>query len=244
MKTNTASFIAVILASAFIFSGCGKNPEESFQQGIEQYNSGRLKEAISSLSYTVDIEPENVQARFYLGMSYKKTGDIKRALEHIDYCRQLNPEDFFILHNLADCYFQLKNYDQSLKWIRESLKIKPDFLDSHLLLGAALFKSGKTEPALEELLFLTKITEKENDSYIKSQSKFMLAELYIQESKYQESISLLKNLLEDDPASPVYIYYLGLAYSKINDQEKLKEQIAKLESINSPLAKDLKSLVK
>ncbi len=242
-KKFLCRFISLITV-IFILSGCNKSPDEYFQEGLQQYNTGNFSEAIKNLSKAVDLEPENVKARFFLGMSYKNIGDVKKAVEQIDYSRQLNPEDFFILLNLADCYMKLGIFEQALKWVRESLKIKPDFMDSHLLLGVALLKSGNTQPAKEEIDFILKVTDKDNDSYMNSQAKFTLSEIYMKDAKYQDCVTVLKELLQKEPDSPLYIYSLGLAYAKMNDQTNLKEQIKNLEAIGSPFAKELQSLVK
>ncbi len=228
--------IGLYIAIFFVFlTGCSKKPQDYFEEGIKKYNAGYIKEAAKLFNKTIQIEPENVKARFFIGMCYKKTGKIDKAIEKLHYAYEVSPEDFFILYNLADCYLMSENFEQSLLFARKSLRIKPDFMESHLVLGISLMKAKRLAEARSELSFIVKVIQ-DNGSPVKKEAMLYLAQLYRETDKLKESKELLEALCKENKMSPEYNYSLGLTYIALNNSAKARKQVEILRELKNPLA--------
>ena len=238
---NTIKLITV-LAVAIILSSCGKKPEELFQAGLKNYHEEKYLFAIEFFEKALKIEPENIKAKFYLGMSYKKNGQIDKALETMEDCQDINPNDFYISFNIGDCYFLQDNYDKTLYWVRKSLAIKPDFIESHFLLANAMLKKGQPQQAKDEFEFILNIIE-ESDPFIQNESLFHLANIYREEGKLDKSLANLKEILISRPGNVKYLYNLGLTYNAMGNKQKALNIVDQLKTINSEKADELNAIV-
>ncbi|MEA5567785.1 tetratricopeptide repeat protein [Anabaena sp. UHCC 0399] len=50
-----------------------------------------------------------------------------KALEYLQQSRQLYGDDPNTLYNMAMCYYRLRQLDQALHWINQTLEISPEF---------------------------------------------------------------------------------------------------------------------
>ncbi len=239
MKINTLCIVILFIS----LIGCSKSSQDYFEEGIKKYNAGYLTEATKLFDKTLQIEPENVKARFFLGMCYKKTGKIEQAIEKLHYAYEINPRDFFILYNLADCYFLSKNFDKAISFARKSLEIKPDFMQTHLVLGISLLKTKQTLSAQSELSFIIKIIQ-DNKDPIRKEAMFYLAQLHRESNNFKESVTLLESLCEDNQTSKSYNYSLGLTYLAMGNSVKTEKQIGILRRLKSSLADKLMEKLK
>lgn len=239
MKLNTL-YIVILFVSLI---GCSKSSQDYFEEGIRKYNAGYLIEATKLFNKTIKIEPENVKARFFIGMCYKKTGKIEQAIEKLHYAYEINPRDFFILYNLADCYLLSNNFDKAISFARKSLEVKPDFMETHLVLGISLLKIKQTVSAQSELNFIIKIIQ-DNKNPIHKEAMFYLAQLYRDTGNFKESVNLLESLCKNNPSSANYNYSLGLTYLAMGDSKNTEKQIGVLERLKSRLANKLMGKLK
>ena len=238
---NSIKFIT-LLAIAMLLSSCGKKPEEMFQAGLKNYHEEKYLFAIEFFEKALKIEPENIKAKFYLGMSYKKNGQIDKALETIKDCYEIDPDDFYISFNIADCYYLQNNYNESLSWARKSLRVKPDFIDSHFLLANAMLKKGQTSQAQDELEFILNIINEDNP-FIQINSLFLLSNIYRDQGKFNKALDNLKEILISRPGNQEYIYHLGLTYNAMGNKKEALNVVEKLKKIGSEKADDLKSII-
>ena len=240
---NFRSTLTTILIVAFLLTGCGKSGEKYFEAGIEQYNSEYFNEAVKLFKKALNIEPENVKARFYLGMSYKRQGKILEALDEIKQTVEITPNDFYILYNLADCYREIENYEKGIEFSRKSLSIKPNFLESHLLLGITMYHAGELTPAAQQLEFVVKVTQKDN-SAIYYDALYHLGTVYRLKKNYEASVKTFTKSLQVTPNASRLHYALGVTYLAMNDMEKVAQQISKLKELNSPEEQMLRDMLK
>ncbi|MCB1196713.1 tetratricopeptide repeat protein [bacterium] len=233
----------ILLLCVFFIQGCGKSGEDYFKSGIEHYNNQRFNESIKLFKKSLKLEPEHIKARFYLGMAYKRLGQVKSAIDEIKYAAEITPNDFYIFYNLADCYRLTEDYNQGVEFARKSLSIKPNFMESHLLLSINLYLSGQIDPARKELEFIVKVTEPDKSDLYRD-ALYHLGVLYRITKDYDLSIKTFEQLAEITPNDAQIYYEKGITYLAMNDMDNVANQITKLKNLDSPLEHMLRDKLK
>ena len=70
--------------------------------------------------------PDDVSIMEKLGSVYVKSGDDKKALPYYIKINQIKPNDFNTLNSLGGIYRRLKQYDESIKVLKEALNLGKD----------------------------------------------------------------------------------------------------------------------
>ncbi|MEW5771033.1 MAG: XrtA/PEP-CTERM system TPR-repeat protein PrsT [Pseudomonadota bacterium] len=82
----TPSLLVLLLAIAL--AGCGKSPEQHFEQGKALFEKGDSQGAILELKTTLQAQPNNAEARLLLGRSYLATEAYAAAEKELQAARQ------------------------------------------------------------------------------------------------------------------------------------------------------------
>ncbi|HEX4945636.1 MAG TPA: protein kinase [Blastocatellia bacterium] len=87
--------------------------------------------------------------RFHLDSSYYRlvTGELHKAIEALELCRQTYPRDATSLHNLAEAYRDIGQFEKAVEAYRASLRIEPDVGITLRQLAAVLFRVNRFEEA-------------------------------------------------------------------------------------------------
>jgi tetratricopeptide (TPR) repeat protein len=112
---------------------------------IEQGNWGRAE---TFLRRSVEIWPNDAEARYRLGFAYMKLGRGEEALREYEASLNLQPERLSLRHSLADTYLINKMTVEAIGHFRIILKSHPEDVKALRGMGEALFLVQNLEEAL------------------------------------------------------------------------------------------------
>jgi len=160
----------------------------------------------------------------------------------------LNGADYIALTFLGNIYQEKGDRNRALRFLKEAVRIAPDYPLAHLFLGRLYFIMRNYDEALAELdLFkekmkkLPKMDKETRKMYI--DSLYYLSEVYFTLKRYEESLKQSEEIIEMDPKEQAAYYNLGVYYySHEHNRSKAYQSFIKvleLDSTNS-LAKEAK----
>ena len=122
-----------------------------------------------------------------------RNGQFKEAL---DTCKSAYDSDCYrtdLLILYAAIHFQLKNYDESIFYCKQSIEVDNNLAEGYNNLGNALKEQGKIDDAIKHYLHATKLKPKFYDSYSN------LASCYFIVSRVHEAIETYKLAISINP---------------------------------------------
>lgn len=88
------------------------------------------------------LDPNAVNPYNKVGMRLRKDGDYQSALQMYFQAQELSPDDENLCFNIAKAYMYLEDFESSCRYLRESLKINPEFEQAGTLLTKLQRKKG------------------------------------------------------------------------------------------------------
>jgi tetratricopeptide (TPR) repeat protein len=98
--------------------------------------TGRLREAVDILSRAVAKDAENLEAWVNLGAAQGRLGRSKEAIGALETARRKGVRTTTLYNALALSYYQARQRDKAIEYLRESLSIDPGQKDANELLKA------------------------------------------------------------------------------------------------------------
>jgi tetratricopeptide (TPR) repeat protein len=83
------------------------DPRATLERARQEFERGRLKEAIEMLELVVAAEKDHAAARTMLAVAYARTRRIERAFEHLEQALVLDPQGFAPRCALGELYIRL-----------------------------------------------------------------------------------------------------------------------------------------
>lgn len=207
-----------------------------------------LGETVQSAKNAVSVNPLDPFNWVELGRVYEAilpfdTAGLKEsAITSYKEAILRSPYDPSLFVALARIELQLKNPDEALKYLQESIKIKSNFTTSHLMIAQVDAEAGRLKDAISELES-TVIADPNNpdNPYLILQ----IGILYYQDSDYEKAQSIFERLVEVNPNHADARYALGLLYDKKGMHTRAKAQFEELNKLipgNEEIQKILNNL--
>jgi tetratricopeptide (TPR) repeat protein len=137
VKPSDVSVVDPSVAEIPDFSGTAHDADckvDHLGVGKGLIESKQVDEGIAELEKGVFDEPENFDIRKTIGEAYLAKGELEMAAGHLRAATE-QVDDADTWQELAQTYFDLKDYDQSVKAIRMVTKLDPSDADSYKLLA-------------------------------------------------------------------------------------------------------------
>jgi tetratricopeptide (TPR) repeat protein len=176
-----------------------------YQKAINQHQSGRTLEAVTSLREAVNLDSTFAEGFNSLCVALE---ELKRYQEAIDSCSRalaLHPRDYRTLYNLGYVYSETKQTAEAIAFAEKTIAIKPDFAPARYLLARMYVDSNRFTSAVDSLQLLIS-TSRDGDAYNQ------LGVAYCHLKRYDEAIQAFTSGLHFDPHQPIYLTNLGTAY--------------------------------
>lgn len=193
------------------------NPLYSYNLGNAYFFNGWIEEAVNAYMKAICLKPENPDYRYSLAYLYFENKNFDKAKKEIDYVLETNPKHYPARVLSALLKFENKDFLGAQQILEENIKegSNDDF---------TLISLGKVYSGLDNFEKAEKVTKQviagnpENLNYLSS-----LADIYIKEKKYDDALSIVKNVIEKNEKY-IYAYICGAkaAYLK-GDTELAKE---------------------
>lgn len=129
------------------------NPDDSqahFLLAEIYFSTGKYANAEKSAAKAIGIQCELKKAYPLLGACQLLIKNYKSAKENLEKAHQFYPENTDILCNLAKCCYEIKEFEEAIKWANEGLKKKKKE-DPYLYAAMAfpLFETGRKHESIE-----------------------------------------------------------------------------------------------
>ncbi len=112
------------------------------------YRSGRLQDALRTISYAINLDPTSYNLRYYLGLTYLVKGMSSDAIDTFGELAAHKPDDFRVQFYLGSAYEAAQKYQEALNVYDNLERSHAPFSELSNNRGYALFKLGKFEKAI------------------------------------------------------------------------------------------------
>ncbi|MDZ7642431.1 MAG: tetratricopeptide repeat protein [Desulfurivibrio sp.] len=155
-------------------------------------NQQRPQRALVLLQNLVLQHPEMTRAHFYLARLYRDSGDLETALAA--YERALALEwSVAMARETAETYGMAGRYQESLRLYRRMVAEDPADARARGLLADTYLRLERVDEALEELAALRRYSDDVDDV------DFTIARILVDEQRYTEAVSLLREIMGQEP---------------------------------------------
>lgn len=163
---------------------------------------GNVNKAISQLERIIKIDSTNLDALYNLAQIIE-TRDREKSRIYYEKIISIQPDNRSALESLLNYYYEKRDYDKSEELLKNLIFNEPYELELRLRLVGLYREWGKEDSAK---VLLNEINERFPDDVI---SKLYLIEIKIDEKKYSEAITLVRNVIElskDNQTDKISVY--------------------------------------
>jgi tetratricopeptide (TPR) repeat protein len=186
-----------------------------YDYGYVLYQERKYDQAVPVLQRAVELDGENVMARFLLGRTYVSShrslriGNFSQlALEQFAYIAKRNPRFPSVHLHMARIYSNNGDEEKALQELTTELDLFPKDTPARVEMGELLLKMGRSEKALEHLI------QAEKEAPGVPLAQYTLAKAYRARSQMEEAIEAAQKCLELDPDFAEGHYLLGQLYQE------------------------------
>lgn len=190
-------------------------------QGMEKYEDSANAYEQASIN-----DPWSFKDFFNLGKVCQVIKQWARAAKAYVSACTLEPKHYPAHMGAAQCYFELKDYDNSLAYAEKAKILDPNQVDPELLLGD-LFEA-KSDHLQAINAYRRALELKGNDPTV----MVALARAYLRSGRYSAAKELLTDVISMDPKNSIAYQYLGFS------QLRLKETAEAVESYRQAVNAD------
>jgi tetratricopeptide (TPR) repeat protein len=202
--------------------------------GFVLYQQKKYDQCVPVLKRAVELNGENLMARFLLGRSYVSghrsllIGNFSElALEQLMYVAGKNPRFPTIHFHIAQIHSNNGFMDKALRELKSELEYHPSNTQALVALGELLLKTGQAKAALEQLQLAEKAAP--NVSLV----HYTLAKAYRESDQAEKAIQAARRSLELDPTSPDAHYLLGQLYQETGQADLARQELELFEKYRS-----------
>ncbi|MBD0372469.1 MAG: tetratricopeptide repeat protein [Pyrinomonadaceae bacterium] len=152
-----------VATNRLVFAGAsgprGKVSKEAqavFDRAKDEYEAGKLAEAVESFRQATRMSPDWAEAQYWLGGALAENGSLKDSLKPLKLAMQLKPatdeNDLYILaaYSLGNSYFGLGRYKEAVKAYEKAKARDAGLPKVRYNLGLAFVQMGKLSEAVRE----------------------------------------------------------------------------------------------
>lgn len=230
--------------------------------------------AISRINTQIQKAPQAAGFYELLGRTYADQGNAAKAEGAFRKQASMDGSRTAGSINLASFLISRESYDAAIDELQNIISENPKSGEAHTLLGAIYEKLKDDKKAMEHyrtalennpnqalaannLAFLLAETGgdmKEAEQLAQQARKQLpdslttadtLAWIYYKRGAYSSAIDMLRDCIKHDPKNAIYLYHLGMAYSKNGNQAQAKEALTQALDLNPdmPQASEISSIL-
>lgn len=187
---------------------------EFVHEGIQHMEQGRFQEAAEQFQKAINLNPNNLDARFRLGFVLISQKKYAEAVEIFEGLIMADPQNINAFFMLGMAYSELRAYYPCISNLQHALRLAPGFVEARLTLADAYHNQGKYLISMRELNALESYIPDEDTTYLHRGMILMELERFDEAIPYFEKVIELKpNVIE------AYELLVGL-YSNAGNFEK------------------------
>lgn len=167
-------------------------PEAFFIKGKIMLAKQEFSKALNQFNSVINLEPENLEAKYYLGKSLIKSGKINEGIEVLEsiISNQVHVESLLLLGQTCT---KQDNQDKALIYLDKLLEISPNHTEAHLLIGKSYALKNNFNEAINHF---KKILDKTPSNI---EALLLLGKTHMEIDNVNEAISSFEKVLEISP---------------------------------------------
>jgi tetratricopeptide (TPR) repeat protein len=198
-----------------------------YDLGFVLYQQKKYDASVPVLKRAVELDPENIKARFLLGRTYVSShrslliGNFSElALEQFDYVARKNPQFPTVHYHIAQIHSNNGFFEKAQQELITELAHHPSNAQAQVALGELLLKKGQTKAALEQ------IQQAAGRAPNVALVHYALAKAYRENDQLEKAIQSAQKSLELEPTSPDAHYLLSQLYQENGQPELAQQELA------------------
>lgn len=188
------------------------NPLVAELLGVAYYHANDAPRAIAELTPIVQrLEPGSLERREavqVLGLSHFLAGHLTESIPYLEEIRPLIPDDMKLAYALGMAYAQTRQPAKARESFARTFRLAPDSAAAHLLTGQMMNRLELEDLAEAELTQAIRMDPKLPEAH------YVLAQIAIFRSRFEEALTLLRSELAINPAHAMALYRIGDVYSQ------------------------------
>lgn len=182
--------------------------DEYVNEGLQYHQQGQLQQAIVLYEKALSIDAENHNAYYLLGMVAYQSQRFHQALKYIQKAMSIKVFPHYVF-NLANIYYELKQFKLAMANYQLVIKVAPDFFDAYINLGRLFKESGKTNEAIQCYQTVLHLQPHHSLAY------HNLALIAQEQGQLNEALKYFNQALEMDPNQALVRLHLGDLYHQM-----------------------------
>ncbi|MGH9649485.1 MAG: TIGR03032 family protein, partial [Terriglobales bacterium] len=127
-----------------------RSPAFHFQQGLEHYREGRLRETIAAYRQCLALDPIFPNARYNLGVALGDAEDYAEGFTSMQLAAEAEPERAEIWNSMGYLACQERRPREAVSYYQRAIELQPDYAQAHFNLGMTLLQLGDYRRGLAE----------------------------------------------------------------------------------------------
>jgi TolB-like protein/Flp pilus assembly protein TadD len=186
---------------------------------IRTYYDWDWRDAGKEFELALAIDPNNATLRHRYSRYLSSIGRTDEALVHMQRALELDPLSLIIKANVGIIHYFGRQFDETLRHLRQLAATDPEFPVAHWGIGLALEQTGDIEAALESFQRAADLT-KRGTNVLASMGR-----AYAASGRPDEAKKILQELAVRAKERYVPSYQVALVYAGLNDKDKAFESL-------------------
>ena len=174
-----------------------KTAKRRFDRGRFEYEDENYEDAIKYLEEAIQLDPKQIDYRFYLGLSYEKLDQLKKSVAVYEEILRMDPEDARTLLQLSSVKSRQGKVKEGLRLLDRAASLAPDDPNIRFNLGIMQLKAGLRDEAAKSFDWVI-----ETSAELRQPALYHLGLAYFEEQRYEKSRKAMSQAIELDPTSP------------------------------------------
>lgn len=206
------------------------------QAGFEHHRAGRIAQADAAYREVLLRQPANVDALQLAGVLAHQSGDGERSAALLERAAAIAPAVASIRFNLAIAYRLLGRMGDAHAALAEALRVDPDFVEAHHLIGSLLLAENRAGEARHHLEAALRC----NPQHLGALSS--LGDLLKSEGELREAEALYKQVVGLAPTSPEAYANLAMTLYLRGESKQAADQMSRAVALSPSLPDTLNNL--
>jgi uncharacterized protein (TIGR03032 family) len=119
-----------------------RSPAFHAQRGLDLYRQGQLPEAIAAFRQSLELDPDNQEARYRLGVALGDVEQYDEARAQLEHVIQAESERAEAYNSLGYVYSRQGQPQQAIAAYEQAIALRPDYAQAHFNLAMTLLQMG------------------------------------------------------------------------------------------------------
>jgi Flp pilus assembly protein TadD len=226
-------WIFSLLVFGSLITSCSSpcdSAKECYVQGVTNYWSDNLEQAIRDYTKAIGLDPSYMEAYNDRGVAYYDLGNLEQAKQDYNKAIELNPNYAPAYNNRALVYGDLNDLEQAIRDYNKAIELNPDYTVAYYNRGSTYHDLDDPEQAIRDY---NKAIELEPDFLAAHVNR---GNAWCDTGNLEQAIQDYTKAIELKPDLALAYFNRATAYRSAGDEERATEDYTKAVELNPGFA--------